>query len=77
MHSKWHDLLQFFLIKMVSYTVLFSLLPLLAGVNAAAVDKRQSASFSVTGGTKVAIRDAAPVGISYVYSISHGRHLND
>lgn len=51
---------------MVSYSALLSVLPLLAGVNAAAVDKRQSASFAVTGGTKVAIRDAAPVGISCV-----------
>jgi len=51
---------------MIAYTTLLSVLPLLAVVNGAAVDKRQSTTFAINGGTKVAVKDAAPVGISYV-----------
>jgi len=49
---------------MVSCTALLTLLPFIATVNSAAVNKRQSISYAVTGGIKVPVRDAAPVGIS-------------
>jgi len=49
---------------MVACTVLLSLLPLLAVANGAAIEKRQSETYSVTDGTKVAVRDIGPVGIS-------------
>jgi hypothetical protein len=60
--SSWP--IPFLLVEMVSYTALLSLLPLLAVANGAAVNTRQSISYPVTGGTKVAVKDAAPVGIS-------------